>query len=362
LVKINNINFCNFRNFQNQDFLFEKKTNIFFGNNGTGKTNVLEGISLIGKGRGIRNAQLNNLINRNKETFLINASVSINENNYETQIQSVFLNDKYKKIININGDTSKEILSFFESSISFLLFLPEMERLFQSSPSTRRNFIDRLIFSHVKNYNSTINKYKKKLLERSKILQENNFDKSWIEVVEKDISFLALQIYQLRIQQLNLLNENIVILNRNNNYAFKINLKILDEFYSSSLDIDTYLNYLKNFREYDKKYGGSKIGPHKSDISVTVDNGFEASQLSTGQQKTIVLLILIAQCNYLINDKKIQPIFLLDEICSHLDSNNRQILLDMINNFDIQLFLTGTEKAMFSFISTNVKFYNIEEE
>ena len=72
--------------------------------------------------------------------------------------------------------------------------------------------------------------------------------------------------------------------------------------------------------------------------------------------------MLIAQCNYLINDRKIQPIFLLDEICSHLDSNNRQILLDMINNFDIQLFLTGTEKAMFSFISTNVKFYNIEEE
>ena len=72
-------------------------------------------------------------------------------------------------------------------------------------------------------------------------------------------------------------------------------------------------------------------------------------------------MILLAQCNYLVNSKKISPILLLDEICSHLDSNNRKILLDIMNKFDLQLFLTGTEKTLFSFMSTNVKFYNITE-
>ena len=69
--------------------------------------------------------------------------------------------------------------------------------------------------------------------------------------------------------------------------------------------------------------------------------------------------MLLAQCDILISKKNIKPILLLDEICSHLDSNNRKILLDMINKFDIQFFLTGTEKTLFSFISTNTDFYNI---
>ena len=72
-------------------------------------------------------------------------------------------------------------------------------------------------------------------------------------------------------------------------------------------------------------------------------------------------MMLIAQCDNLVNGKKIKPILLLDEICSHLDSNNRKIILDIINKFDVQLFLTGTDKTLFSFISKNVKFYNIEK-
>ena len=83
--------------------------------------------------------------------------------------------------------------------------------------------------------------------------------------------------------------------------------------------------------------------------------------LSTGQQKTVVLMILLAQCNYLVNCKNINPSLLLDEIGSHLDSYNRQILLDMINRFEIQFFLTGTDKDLFSFVSTKAQFYNIKE-
>mgnify|MGYP005736696847 CR=1 FL=1 len=98
---------------------------------------------------------------------------------------------------------------------------------------------------------------------------------------------------------------------------------------------------------------------NNNNIIATINNEFDAAQLSTGQQKTVVLMMLLAQSYFLINLKKIKPILLLDEICSHLDSGNRQILLDMINTFNIQLFLTGTDKSLFSFISTNAKYYNI---
>ena len=119
------------------------------------------------------------------------------------------------------------------------------------------------------------------------------------------------------------------------------------------------MSHLKDSRPYDRQFGGTKIGPHRSDIIAVINNDFDASMLSTGQQKTVVLMILLSQCNFLVNYNDIRPILLFDEIGSHLDSNNRRILLDMINRFEIQFFLTGTDKDLFSFVSTKAKFYNI---
>ncbi len=338
---------------------FKDKTNIFFGDNGSGKTNILESISLLGKGRGIRNSQIFNLIQHNKENFLINSSLEIEKNNYDINVLSKKNNNKLYKQTLVNNDSSSENLNFLNSSISFLIFLPEMERLFQSSPSYRRNFIDRLIYSYNNSYNKIINKYKKKIQERSRILQLKTFDTSWINVVETEISQIGLEIYSLRALQIKVLNEYLNIINKNNDYKFNISFKLDDSFYSHNLNQEIYLSSLLKSREIDMKIGGSKIGPHKSDFYVNIDSQYNASQLSTGQQKTVVLMTLLAQCYYLVNNKNIKPIILFDEICSHLDSNNRKLLLDMIDSFDIQFFLTGTEKTLFSFISTNVQYYNI---
>ncbi len=340
---------------------FEAKSNILFGDNGSGKTNILESISMISKGRGFRNANIVDLIKNNNEGFLIGSTLEIDNNNYNIEIQSKKIDDKYKKIVNLNDDSSKENQTFLNSKLSYLIFLPEMERLFQSSPSYRRNFIDRLIFSEHKDYNKLINKYKKNITERTKILQQYKIDESWINYVENQISEIGLKIYEIRNTQINILNKHISILNKINTYDFSVNLILKDSFFYDNLTKESYLAQLIQNRDYDRKFGGIKIGPHKSDLVGKINNEFDASQLSTGQQKTVVLMILLAQCNYLINTVNVKPILLLDEICSHLDKNNRKILLDLINQFDIQLFLTGTEKTLFSFISTNVKFYNITE-
>ena len=359
MAKINNIEFNNFRNFTHLKTSFDKKLNILFGNNGSGKTNILEGISLIAKGRGLRNTNFVNLIKNKKEYFKIYNNIEIKDNNFDVTIYPKKNNERYKKIIEVNNDMSRESIEFLYESISFLTFLPEMERLFQSSPSYRRNFIDRLIFSSSKGYNKLINKYKKLLIERFKILQASNLDNNWLDQIEKEISSSGFEIYNARNFQLNLINDNLAKLNNTNKYKFVVDLRINDNFFNSGLDIDKYITELNKSRYFDKKKGSTKIGPHRTDIQAIIDGDYDAALLSTGQQKTVVLMILIAQCQYLINDYKIEPILLFDEICSHLDSFNRQILLDMINTLDIQFFLTGTDKNLFSFVSTKAKFYNI---
>ena len=359
MAKIKNIEFINFRNFKNFKISFDNRINILFGDNGSGKTNILEGISLIAKGRGIRSSNISNLIKREEDNFLIKNKLEIKNNTFDIKIFAEKKNDKFKKIIKINDDLSKDSLSFLNQSISYLIFLPEMERLFQASPSYRRNFLDRLVFSTRNDYNKLINRYKKLLLERNKILQVNNIDHNWLNYIEKEICIIGLEIYKLRDSQIKILNSELNIVKKDHKFQFDLELKLKDDYFNSNIDYETYLFDLKNLRTYDKKYGGTKIGPHRSDIISLINKNFEASLLSTGQQKTVVLMILLAHCNYLVNEKKIDPIFLFDEICSHLDSHNRQLLLDLINRFDTQFFLTGTDKNLFSFVSTNVQFYNI---
>ena len=90
-----------------------------------------------------------------------------------------------------------------------------------------------------------------------------------------------------------------------------------------------------------------------------VDDNFSVSQLSTGQQKTIILLLFLAQSNYLVNECNLSPILLMDEVCSHLDDINRKLLLKITQQFNLQIFMTGTDKNLFSFLSTKTKYYNI---
>jgi DNA replication and repair protein RecF len=88
-------------------------------------------------------------------------------------------------------------------------------------------------------------------------------------------------------------------------------------------------------------------------------DNFNINQFSTGQQKTVILLIIIAQCKFLIGTLKLNPIILLDEICSHLDGVNRELLLYLVDQLNVQVFMTGTEKSFFSFLSTKANYYNI---
>ena len=361
MTKINSLALQSFRNFSNLNLTFNKNLNILFGDNGSGKTNILEAISLLSKGRGFRNAKLAEINKRNTNNFKLNCELEIDTYELDIKVFSKIENNKLKKIIEINNNSKKEDIISLEKSLSFLVFLPEMERLFTSSPSYRRNFIDRIIFSENPNYNTLINKYRKLILERSKILQNTNYDSEWIKNLEINISNVGIEIYILRANKINELNNSISLVNKNNKYPFDLKLEIKDNFFKTNLTQEEYMQNLSESREIDRTLGGTRIGPHKSDFVTIIDGEFDGSFLSTGQQKTAVLILLIAQCNDLVLNKKLIPILLFDEICSHLDNFNRKILMDFTNKFEVQFFFTGTEANLFSFVSTNSTFYNITD-
>jgi len=348
----------NFRNFSEYSIEFTKNCNVLFGKNGSGKTNILEAISLFNKGRGIRKDRIINLIKHNEDNFLNYTNFEETKGTYQIKIISeINVNSSSKKIF-LNNDSSKEALNHLYSLYSFLVFLPETERLFIASPSFRRNFLDGFIFSKNNNYNSLINQYKRNIIERNKILNLNEYENSWLQKLEENISSLGIEIYNERKEQILSIKKHLSLLKKHESIPYELDIILIDKFYEDSLTVEKYQDQLKQSREIDKIIGGANKGPHKSDYKFLVDN-FLVSQMSTGQQKTIILLLYLAQSNYLVNECNLNPILLMDEVCSHLDEVNRKLLLRLTEQFNLQIFMTGTDKNLFSFLSTNTNFCNI---
>ena len=360
-IKLNN-----FRNFTNFEIDFDPKCNVLVGVNGSGKTNILESISLFEKGRGFRKDNLNNFINYTTKQDNFSVSSIFNEKNTKINLflfNQINENNSLKKIL-VNNNASRDSLKYFENLFSLIYFMPEMERLFLNSPLMRRNFFDRLIYNSDKNYNKLINNYKKNIFERHKVLKNYKYDNEWIIYLEKKIVDLGIEIYKKRFKHLSFINSNLKDLYIFKNNFFNISLFIKDDLVRNIDDLnkiyEQYVATLQNIRDFDTVVGGCKIGPHKSDILArSVENNFNVNQFSTGQQKTVILLIILAQCKYLINQTKINPIIFFDEVCSHLDKDNRELLLHIIETLNVQTFITGTEKNFFSFLSTKVSYCNI---
>ena len=357
------IDFNNCRNLLKSIYSFSENCKKKKKKNGSGKTNILEGMSLFEKGRGFRKESIINLINYKNisKNFYIKSDFHNKDIDYTVD---VYCNEKRLKKLSVNNSLEVNSIKHFESLFSIIYFLPEMERLFVASPSIRRNFLDRLIYSSNKDYNSVVNNYKKSIRERQILLKNSNYDEEWITKIENNIVNSGSVIYQKRLSHVETLNKILKNLKAIKHFSKNFILRIKDDLLEFSPDIfndkNIYLTKLKENRKVDLFSGGCTIGPHRSDIvGFNEEDNFNLNQLSTGQQKTIVLLLIIAQSEFLIKNLNLKPVILLDEICSHLDDDNRGLLLYLIEELDVQVFMTGTDKNFFSFLSTKANYCNI---
>lgn len=354
----------NFRNYKNYKFSFSDNFNIIYGNNGVGKTNLLEAIYFFQELKSFKGVDINNLVNiySEKTEFLpsnVLFSLFIKLENFDINSVSVVYtkeNDEIKKIIKINDKVVKkntELRKIFR--ITYLI--PQMDQFFTETSSIRRKFLDKTASLLYVNHYETVKKYEFFLKERIKILSSEKIDDNWLTIVEKKLAESGVAIASVR-------NEIVEILNNifdTYKLRFPIGMfKIKGEIENlllnnKAINVEKfYLEQLKKNRLSDLKSKRSNFGIHKSDIElIHKKNNISAKFCSTGEQKLLLLSLIIVRCIFAKNLNNGVNILILDETTTHLDCETKNILFYELNQLDMQIFLTGLTKKEFDNLNAN---------
>ena len=368
---INQIQINNFRNYENIRFEVNKNIIILYGENGQGKTNILEAISLFSLGKGLRKAKFEDIIRKDSNKEFWNIIIHTEEDTFS----SGYLNEKGKgkRIFKVSDKLTKNLTEFAKNN--YILWMTyETDRLFIQSPSDRRDFIDMFCSCVFIDHAVTLLNYEKTARERQKILKEffENGERQdisrWLYIIEEKIAKLGIEIATNRIKMVEQLE---LCQLRNGKFPeFKNTMtgKLEDGIINFVGDtIENYRSELASRRQKDYFTKTTTFGPNRSDWRVIhAGNCMDASLCSAGEQKMLLSGVFLAFINDNLKRDKRNLILLLDDVIAHLDANHRSLLFEYLKNIindnlkKISIWLSGTEKSLFDELKDDALFFRVD--
>lgn len=333
-----------FRNYDSLELAFDKGTNLFYGDNAQGKTNILESVYLCGTTRSHKGSKDKELIHFGEEESHICMKIRKGEIPYRIDMH---LKKNKTKGIAINGTPIRKASEVIGLG-NFVFFSPEDLNIIKNGPSERRRFLDMELCQLDKIYLYHLSNYNKTLLQRNKLLKDFTFfpeSGTIIEVIDEQLSQYGSVLIKMRRAFLAELNE----------ILYEIHKKLsggreeLMLVYENNVEIEDFAQRLAQNREKDIKTRMTNAGPHRDDICFLV-NGIDIRRYgSQGQQRTAALSLKLAEIEIVKRNVKDTPVLLLDDVLSELDCNRQRYLLESIH--DIQTLITCT--GIDDFVSYN---------
>ncbi len=387
------ITLSNFRNYDCVKIDSNKKSVILTGKNGSGKTNLLEAISLLTSGRGLRGGKtedfLNNKIafqnskNQTKKTLgdfeSNNGGKPASNPSFAPPHWGVFANVKSfmgevtigtgtnpqntnQRAVKVNQNKTTQ--SNLNNYLSAVWLTPQMDRIFNDSASKRR-FLDRLILGFDKKHSARITGYEKAMRLRSQLLKDGVNDKTWLKSLELEMTKKSIAIAAAR----NLLVDNLNREIENGHLSFpaaKIELDGTVEnwmtIYSALETENLTANALEQSRDLDAIGGGANIGIHKTNVAVFhLNKQINAKLCSTGEQKALLIAIVLGNLKLQKAETGYMPLLLLDEIPAHLDKQKLEDLFSAIEILAPQVWYSGTDFSDFLPIAKKCSTFEINE-
>lgn len=356
---IENLTLTNFRNFHQTTIPFNSNYILIIGKNGSGKTSLLEAISLLFAGKGLRGSKFHEIISDTENL----AQLDFNLRSYKGKLnlQISLEKDKSKRNIKLNGEKipPKELR---ELAMPFWL-TPQLNILFNEGQSTRRKYFDKITYIFNEEHASNLNKYEYYQRERLKIISEYNYDQEWASIIETKLKDLAYEICRARHNTKNLLNDKIEKF-ETNFPKIQINLNSeIDNIYINKNEEafkEKVQNLFLRYRQQDAKAHKTFFGALKTEFSALyLKKNKNVAICSTGEQQASLITITIIVCELYIKKFSKKPILLLDELFVHLDEKNKEYLIDFLKNNEIQTFVTSTEAELCSKFSEMAEIVNL---
>ena len=347
---ISNIKINNFRNYIKQEISLNKNINIFYGENAQGKTNIIESIFLCGMGKSFRAKKDDEMINFNAENALV--EIEFQKSDRDGKIKIELGN---KKNIYLNGIKIKK-LSELVGNINLVIFTPDDINILKGSPQNRRRFLDIMISQLRPNYLNCLSLYLKTLEQRNNYLRqikENHKDENLLDIWDEKLADYAICIYKYRKEFIEKIQEKIINIHKeitNNKEDIKI------EYISMCKEKQEFLNALKERRKLDIIKGFTTRGIHRDDFNIYINDKEISIYGSQGQNRTAMLSLKLSEVKVIYDEIGEEPILLLDDFMSELDSVRRKSFLENIG--DTQVIITCTEKITLENLKTfsyNVK-------
>ena len=313
-----------------------------YGANGAGKTNILEAVSLLSPGRGVRRATAAEMVRKPENLgWKIKAVVRLYDRIFEIETWSESGNARKVRI------DDKPVTQIALGKIVRVLWLiPAMDRLWTDAAEGRRRFLDRMTLSFNSDHAENVLIYEKAMRERNRLLKDQVRDEHWYEAIESQMSEAAVKIWISREETLKLIS---AAQERSETLFPSANLKLIN---AEDVEIPTkgqdLAELLSQYRKRDILAGRTLVGPHRDDLyGVFSAKNIPAKDSSTGEQKALLISLILANCRALKKKSGITPLLLLDEVAAHLDAGRRSTLYDEICEVGAQAWLTGTGPELF---------------
>ncbi|MCC6925161.1 DNA replication/repair protein RecF [Novosphingobium sp.] len=325
--------------------------NLLVGENGAGKTNVLEALSLLAPGRGLRRAALPDMPRQGSTTgFAVSAELAGG-----VQLGTGTRPERPgRRVVQVNGAEAPAVRLGEWLSLGWLT--PAMDRLFMEGAGARRRYLDRLVLALEPAHARHAAKLEAALRERNRLLAEDSEpDPAWLDAIEVQLAEAGVLVSQARARLVTRLAAALAALP-----DAPFARPALAYQPGGPLDQEGLQTVLKAERRRDRAAGRSLIGPHRDELGVTMAGKDQpASECSTGEQKAMLIAITLAHAGLLDPDRP--AILLLDEVAAHLDPLRREALFERLRSGSAQVWLTGTELAPFDAITGEAAVWHVAE-
>ena len=364
-----------FRNYGHGALAVDRRPVVLTGPNGAGKTNLLEAISFLVPGRGLRRARLSEVDrvvgDRRGGAWGVAATASRGDDAVEigtgrdpSQAADA---GRERRLVKINGAFVGGP-SALAQHLAMIWLTPQMDRLFLDGAGARRRFLDRLVYGLDPDHAGRLARYEHLLQERAQLLRQGgpgSWDAAWLGALEQQIAEGGVALAAARRELIERLGHAVA----RGVGPFPRATLALDGAVESWLAEMPALAVEDKFREQlaadrarDAESGGAHCGTHRSDLRVNhLAHGLPAAQCSTGEQKALLISIVLAEARAQIDSRGLAPIVLLDEVVAHLDAIRRTALFEEILALDLQAWLTGTEAALFAELGGRAQFFGVRE-